>query len=292
MTETLIVIPLLHNDIRPAAQDNATVRFTSATELSVMPTSDRHNQHRRHAGFTIVELMVVVSIIALLIAIMFPTMDRAFEASRRVVCCSNLRQIDFGMLGYTEDYGRVFPPHRGVNMNTEPNWPQLVAKYAPGEQLARCPNLKGMQKDFGVEWEWKYDFNNIGYGYNGFFLGHWYHGHGDPDTGNWSEGTYINAKPWEKLSRVKQPAKCISFGDSSPKTSGGVNYGVSLTLWWPYINKYQEEVNGTRHKNAGVVSFVDGHAEVILDPDATINPKADNTDEFIEYWDPQVRLKP
>jgi prepilin-type N-terminal cleavage/methylation domain-containing protein len=71
--------------------------------------------HRFVSGFTLVELLVVVSIIALLLAIMFPALRKARGMAGRIHCQGNLRQIAVAWLAFSNDHeGHFF---QRVNAN-------------------------------------------------------------------------------------------------------------------------------------------------------------------------------
>ena len=70
-----------------------------------MRTSTRPTRHR--GAFTLVELLVVIGIIALLIAILLPTVRKAYQAAQNAQCLSNLRQIGQAQQMYRQDTGRL-----------------------------------------------------------------------------------------------------------------------------------------------------------------------------------------
>lgn len=66
-------------------------------------------KNNRRYAFTLIELLIVIAIIALLAAILFPVFARARENARRASCQSNLKQIGIGIAQYTQDYDEMYP---------------------------------------------------------------------------------------------------------------------------------------------------------------------------------------
>ncbi|MFN8138320.1 MAG: prepilin-type N-terminal cleavage/methylation domain-containing protein [Fimbriimonadales bacterium] len=64
----------------------------------------------RKQGFTLIELLVVIAIIAILAAILFPVMAEAKKSAKRIVCISNMKQIQTATMLYVQDANETWPP--------------------------------------------------------------------------------------------------------------------------------------------------------------------------------------
>ena len=76
------------------------------------------SQKQRRGGFTLIELMIVIAIIAILAAILVPNFIRARAQGQLTACKSNLKNIGTAMEMYSTDWGGKYPTAIGLPSRT------------------------------------------------------------------------------------------------------------------------------------------------------------------------------
>ena len=126
-----------------------------------MPPRPRPSKPTR-AGFTLVELLVVISIIAILIGLLLPAVNSAVESARQTKTLNNLRQLGIGLTSYASKK-QVFP-YAGVYAQLDPNVfppiPGLEASQSGAGTTELVPNadfrptVNNQPRSFGAMYSW------------------------------------------------------------------------------------------------------------------------------------------
>ncbi len=200
---------------------------------------------RRHA-FTLVELLVVIAVIALLAAILFPVFAQAREKARQTSCLSNLRQLGTGMSMYFQDYDDRYPivPCLELNGTTVLEITGQLYPYLKNCQILICPSAA--DKVVGAVWPCA---GNVplrcptNYGFNA------------GQDGTWS----LRGK---SLAAIEEPVRTVMVADAWAKLQ--VMKGQPVGVWWVGGDKWTADNYSygisNRHSLGANILFFDGHA--------------------------------
>ena len=123
---------------------------------------------RQNKGFTLIELLVVIAIIAILLSILIPTLNRAKEQTKNILCQNNLRNYGLSAEMYLNASDEVYPrawdslfafsPSDYCQWHDEENFldsrPDLAGSlwpYLANQSIHLCPTFKKIGIDYGQE---------------------------------------------------------------------------------------------------------------------------------------------
>lgn len=246
------------------------------------------NRGRRHAAFTLVELLVVIGIIAVLISVLLPALNRVRKSSESVVCLANLNQLGIASMMYVNDFKCMAP---SLGTMTGETWDTKLAPYmgiklvanAGGQMITpagtylkslECPSDDRQALGSSLGWKLR---SYVGIRTKDGVVGY--------TSGPLGDGTYVGTMWTNGLSgpikptMVRKPAECVYLMenwtlDATP--NGGKQWGGAFTISDPPTgagaSPLKEAINGTKYHNKRInFLFVDGHAS------------AENPNDFHRY---------
>ncbi len=237
----------------------------------------------RKKAFTVIELIVVISVIAVLMAILMPALAGARQQGRSTVCLSNLRQMAIAAQAYAETFDGYYPIAQysqktgfkifGYNWDftTIRNLGTGETKVVSGilwqgqaiERIQQCPSYKGNSTS-------SEPFS--GYNYNTSYIGH---GEGERVSSSYCgevrtvrvelfAGVFIDTTIVMpvKINKVRHPNTCAFFGEGEQQ-NGANKFMRAPWRWEGDTDNSLKAAGAQAYRHAGVtnVAWCDGHAE-------------------------------
>lgn len=222
------------------------------------------NSIRVARAFSLIELLVVTTLITVLIAILLPAIQRAKEAAECLGCAANLKQIQVGWQMYMNTNRLSIPKTRQAGT---PNWAtglSSIFKDVPNlygtntVSMNACPSVqKQYFKTFYTYDRWGYTINTI-----------WRSD--PPSTPIYNDG--------EKWTNIRHPASYPWFMDPEMYPWGQGYAGAHRVPYTPSLTSHQGV--GPNHLNASVanMSYADGHIRSV--PIAEVDAAAARPDPY------------
>jgi len=253
----------------------------------------------RRGGFTLVELLIVIAIIAALVGVLLPGLSGVRQMAMSTACKSNLRAIGLGIKSYAGMNRGLYPPLA--------DWRQWPTVYWWGENgtppdFARGPLVGYLDNEAGIEdglfecpaqpWgtyvpQGATPGPTTTYGYNGYYLC-------PRATPGWASS--IGHRPWRTSESVKDPGKVFMVADTLMAWGRGVvSNNCLLDPPWTFSRGRWTENRFTtlcfRHMGRANVCFADGHVESVL-PTRLVDAEAmtgyvgeSNAPHYVPDWE-------
>ncbi len=192
-------------------------------------------------GFTLIELLIVIAIISILAAILFPVFATARDKARQSACMSNGKQLGIGFMQYSSDYDEMLPignRSAGCNPSAQTGdcregfgWPGTIYPYVKSKGVYACPNDTVASFTGSDVLSYTYNFNI-------------------PQVYTWIAGMTRAVGPY--LSKFSAPSKTVLLFESSVPTASGWTVDVTDPL-----NAASALGNGTG--NTGNLAYATGY---------------------------------